>query len=143
MNKTLSNTNKLIKLSKRTFLALQIFNGLSALAGGFGLMGDPSGQSLQMDTSMLANSPFNSFLIPGIVLFVVNGLGNVMGTILTLTRYKFAGQVAVLFGIVLMGWIVVQVVWVGYASLLQPLYFATGLAQTLAGYLYIRQLDKL
>lgn len=123
-------------------MIFQIFNGLSAAAGG-GLMDDPTGQSLQMDASMLASSPFHNFLIPGIVLFVVNGIGNVTGAVLTMTKYKFAAHVAVFFGLILMGWIVAQVVWVGYASFLQPLYFATGLVQSLAGYIYIRQLKKL
>ena len=142
MNKTLSNTNKLIKLSKRTFIALQAFNGLSALAGGFGLMGDPSGKSLQMDTSMLSGSPFENFLIPGIVLFVVNGIGNTTGAILSLTRYKYAARVAALFGLILMIWIISQVAWMGYLSFLQPLYFTTGLIQLLAGYSFIRQSNR-
>jgi len=142
MNKTLSNTNKLIKLSKRTFIVLQVFNGLSALAGGYGLMGDPSGKSLQMDASMLSGSPFESFLIPGIVLFLVNGIGNTTGAILSLTRYKYAARVAALFGLILMIWIISQVAWMGYLSFLQPLYFTTGLIQFLAGYSFIRQSNR-
>jgi len=142
MNKTLSNTNKLIKLSKRTFIALQVFNGLSALAGGFGLMGDPSGKSLQMDASMLSGSPFENFLIPGIVLFVVNGIGNTTGAILSLTRYKYAARVAALFGLILMIWIISQVAWMGYLSFLQPLYFTTGLIQLLAGYSFLKQNNR-
>ena len=142
MNKTQSNTNKSIKWSKRTFFALQVFNGLSALAGGFGLMGDPSGQSLQMDASMLAGSPFESFLIPGIVLFTVNGMGNATGAILSLTRYRHAARVAALFGLILMIWIISQVAWMGYLSFLQPLYFTTGLIQLLAGYSFIRQSNR-
>ena len=130
------------KWSRCTFIIMQVFNGLSALAGGFGLMGDPSGKSLQMDASMLSGSPFESFLIPGIVLFTVNGIGNATGAILSLTRYKYAAWIAALFGLVLMIWIISQVAWMGYMSFLQPLYFTTGLIQLLAGYSFIKQNNR-
>ena len=138
MEKQQISLNRASTRSRKIFIIFQIFNGLSALAGGIGLMGDPSGKSLQMDTSMLAGSPFESFLIPGIVLFVVNGIGNTTGAILSLTRYKYSARVAALFGLILMIWIISQVAWMGYLSFLQPLYFTTGLIQFLAGYSFIK-----
>lgn len=80
----------------------------------------------------------NKFFSENIVLFVVNGLGNVTGAILTIRKYKYAAQVAALFGLILMVWIAAQVAWIGYTSILQPLYFATGLLQMLAAYRYIK-----
>jgi hypothetical protein len=53
---------------------LLLVNGLGALYGGFLLMVDPSGSKMQMPLSYLEHSPFSNYLIPGIILFIVNGL---------------------------------------------------------------------
>lgn len=118
---------------------LQAFNGLSGLAGGFGLITNPDGQALQMSTEWLQSTPFSNFLIPGIVLFSFNGLGNIAGFFTTLKKHKKAAHVAAFFGLVMMTWIIAQVSWIGYKSFLQPLYFSTGLLQFAAGLIWIRK----
>lgn len=59
-----------------TFLyVLLVFLGVGAIAGGVGLITDPSGGQLGMSVDeMLKRSPFDDFLIPGILLLVVFGL---------------------------------------------------------------------
>ena len=54
---------------------LQVFIGLGAVAGGLGLVLEPSGANLGMPLEALEHSPFSTYLIPGIVLFVLNGFG--------------------------------------------------------------------
>ena len=61
--------------------ALQAFIGVGAVAGGLGLALDPSGESVGIPLELLAETPFTTFLIPGIVLFAVNGLGSLTGAI--------------------------------------------------------------
>ena len=133
---------KKILWSRLSLITLQVFNGLSALAGGYGLIGDPSGEALQMDSSLLTSSPFENFLIPGIVLFVVNGLGNAVGAMLSILKTKHAPSVALLFGLILMAWIISQVFWIGYTSFLQFLYFSTGAMQFIAALIFIREFKK-
>ena len=55
-------------------LFLLLFLFLGALYGGAVLILDPSGGLLQMPVIILENSPFNNFLIPGLILFTVLGL---------------------------------------------------------------------
>ena len=56
------------------FLLLS-FLGLSAIGGGSALIISPSGKLIGgLPLSILNNSPFNNFFIPGIILFVVLGL---------------------------------------------------------------------
>lgn len=57
-----------------TLITLLILLGIGALAGGGAMIIDPSGQSIQMPLSLLENSLFKDFLIPGIVLFILFGL---------------------------------------------------------------------
>jgi uncharacterized membrane-anchored protein len=56
--------------------ALLIFLSIGALYGGWMLLSDPSGASLQLPLSYIqtSTSPFNDYLIPGIILFTFNGL---------------------------------------------------------------------
>ena len=51
-----------------------VFLGIGALAGGLVLIIAPDGAIIHMPTSLLARTPFTNFLIPGLILFSVNGL---------------------------------------------------------------------
>ena len=65
------------KQSKTTLnilLVLLAFLGLGAIGGGGVFIISPDGKLMGMPLSMLKNSPFNSFLIPGIILFSVLGI---------------------------------------------------------------------
>ena len=56
-------------------LSLLAFLGLSAIGGGGALIISPSGKLLGgLPLSILERSPFNNFLGPGIILFVVLGI---------------------------------------------------------------------
>ncbi len=121
------------------FVALvifQAFNGLSGLLGGFMLMQDPTGVNLHMKMEWLQGTPFNTFLIPGIILFIVNGMGNMSGFVLSLRRTANAGAMGAFFGAIMMIWITTQVIMIGYKDFLQPLYFATGMFQLISGLAY-------
>jgi hypothetical protein len=59
----------------RNFLVfLLAFLSAGALAGGGMLVISPDGKLIGMPISMLNKSPFSSFLLPGIILFIVLGL---------------------------------------------------------------------
>ena len=55
-------------------LTLLAVLGVGAIFGGAVLIISPSGDLFGMPLSMLDNSPFSNFLIPGIILFTVLGL---------------------------------------------------------------------
>ena len=75
-------------------LILLIVLGLGAIFGGFVLIISPSGKLFRMPLSMLDNSPFNNFLIPGIILFSVLGVVPIvlMFALLKKPVSKFAEQ---------------------------------------------------
>ncbi len=61
--------------ARNMFIFLLLFLGLSALGGGALLIISPSGKLLGgLPLSILVHSPFNDFLLPGIILFLVLGL---------------------------------------------------------------------
>ncbi|MEO7046437.1 MAG: hypothetical protein ABI091_14090 [Ferruginibacter sp.] len=60
---------------RNIYLSLLAFLGLSAIGGGGALIISPTGKLLGgLPLSILERSPFNDFLVPGIILFVVLGI---------------------------------------------------------------------
>lgn len=111
----------------RTTGGLELFVALSALGGGYGLLAGPQGEVLGMSTEILEGTPFSNFFIPGLILFVVIGVGAVGAFAAVLASWRYAPFAALAVGLALAGWIAVQVALLGYLSILQPIYFAVGL----------------
>lgn len=67
------------KTARNIHLTLMAFLGISAIGGGGALIISPSGKLLGgLPLSILENSPFSDFLIPGIILFLVLGIFSVL-----------------------------------------------------------------
>jgi len=129
MNKNLEN-----RLIPYALGVLQIFIGITAALGGFGLVLDPSGAKMDVPLALLKNSPFTNYLIPGLVLLIVNGGGNVLAVIATFMRYRYAGNLAIFFGIFLTIYITIEVWVIGLQNFLQPLYFILGVVELAFGF---------
>ncbi len=52
-----------------------VFQGLSGVYGGGALVWDPTGALLQMSLELLSGAPFADYRIPGLILFMVLGVG--------------------------------------------------------------------
>ena len=117
---------------------LQAFIGLGALGGGFMLVRDPSGSALELPMSLLEGSPFPDFLIPGMFLLAVNGVGSMIGAGLSFARRRYAQEIAIVLGAILVAWIVIQVVIISSFHWLHVLYFILGVVELGIG-LYIRR----
>jgi hypothetical protein len=117
---------------KRYFLilgSLESFTALGAIPAGLGYLLDTTGKGMGVTTDLLANSPLNSYLLPGLFLLFVNGIGNALGAYLSFTRKNIAGPVGLTLGVVLSIWIIVQVSWITLSSFLQPLFLIIGAAE--------------
>jgi hypothetical protein len=97
------------KTLRTSAIILLIINGISALAGGGVLVYDPSGGTLQMSLSMLQYSPFRNFLIPGIILFAMNGISSIIICILAMIQHKRYFLLILFQGCILTGWIGIEV----------------------------------
>lgn len=117
----------------RSLAALQLFIGLGAIGGGLALVLDPSGGGLGLPLEILQASPFSNYLVPGLFLLFVNGVGSVAGSMATFRRHPWAGEMAVVLGAVLMVWILVQVWWIQGLHWLHPFYFALGAVESALG----------
>lgn len=113
----------------RWLLAIDLFVGVTAVLGGVGLVADPSGRNVGLSLSMLEHSPFDTFLVPGLVLAVVIGGAALLASLAHLLRWRFAGQASLFAGLLLVGWILVQVLMIRELSWLHGVYFVLGLGQ--------------
>jgi hypothetical protein len=113
---------------------LQLLISIGALAAGFLMVIKPDGSAFGMPLSILNGSPFTDFLIPGIILFLVNGAGNLAAGILSIRKHNLAGFAGIFFGSGLVIWIFVQVSMIGGGHWLQNLYFTLGMLELLLGF---------
>ncbi|TET46669.1 hypothetical protein E3J62_03450 [candidate division TA06 bacterium] len=121
---------------------LQVLIGLGVVGGGIGLVSNPSGANLGFRVEWLAGSPFSNYLIPGIALLAVNGLGSLAGSMVSFAGKRFAGETAAALGLFMMAWIAVQMYWIGLSSWLQPLFFGLGLLEVVLGFCVRRDLHS-
>jgi hypothetical protein len=121
---------------------LQLLIGLGAVGGGLVLILDPSGSKLGIPVELLKNTPFSTYLVPGIVLLVVNGLGSLVGAAASFTRHRFAGKTAMALGVFLVAWIMLQVYWFAGFHWLHALYLGLGLLEFVLGWLLQKALRR-
>lgn len=123
-------------------LVLAILVAVLAIAGGIGLIAQPSGSIFGMDATLLASSPFTSFVLPGILLAIVVGGSMIVAAVALLRRLKSGASWSFVAGTILAGWIAVQVAMIGYASVLQPIFFVIGVVMMLLAELDARPLRR-
>jgi hypothetical protein len=114
-------------LAGKVCLALLTLLGLGALAGGIVLAAAPDGSGMGMDVALLARSPFPDFLVPGLILAGLFGIGSFIAVAMGLARLPIAPFLAFAIGCAQMAWIVVELAIIQEFSLLHPTFFAIGL----------------
>lgn len=113
-----------------TFIALTaIVSGVAILTGG-----------LQMPLELLRSTPFSDYTIPGLLLVIVVGGSSLVAAAMVFIHREFVVLLSVAAGLIMAGWITVQVAMLGLVSWLQVLYFVLGvLIFGLATYLWIAE----
>lgn len=108
-----STANKFIRFTLGTLLA---FLALNAFGGGFYGMSGAAGVPLEL----LDGSPFTSYFIPGLFLFVVVGGSALFASIAVFANSRFAPMASFANVLIVFSWLTVQVIIIGYLSWLQP-----------------------
>ncbi|RQG97907.1 hypothetical protein EA473_01555 [Natrarchaeobius chitinivorans] len=107
-------------------MACLLFLGISAIGGGGQFLLNPTGDIIGMPVDVLAGSPFTDFLLPGMILFTALGLFPLAVLYGLYTERRWAWPAAIMVGIALIVWIVVQGLIVGFGHWLQWLYLSLG-----------------
>ena len=129
------------KSTRNTAVIILFFNAVSAMFGGMGLIIDPSGKIMQMPIEFLEHSPFVDFLIPGIILFTVNGLFNLFVGILGVKKKRIFPLLTGLCGLMLVVWLSIQIMIIkGFYAPLHVPYYSVGFALLVFGILLSKQI---
>jgi hypothetical protein len=112
-----------------------LFNALSAIGGGIGLVTG----TLPVPTLLLRHTPFDSFVVPGLILGIIIGGTALAAAVALRTQSPRSRALSRAAGAVMVGWIVGETVLVWGFSWLQGLYLLTGvvvvvLSRTAAAY---------
>lgn len=121
-------------------IILLLFNAVSALYGGWSLMTDPSGGSLGIPLGFLDHSPFDNFLVPGIILFITNGIFSLLFAVMVLLNFMNYSWLVIFQGFILTGWLAIQIVMIReFYGPMHVLYFSVALLLVATGWILARQ----
>jgi hypothetical protein len=119
--------------------AILCFVGIGALFGGLMGISDPYGTLIGMSTDILKTGPFTNFLIPGLFLFFVIGIGHLTSFIFVKRRLKLHVYMSGGAGSILMAWILIQCYIMKMINILHVIFFLIGLAESsIALYMLIK-----
>ena len=111
------------RIAARVLCALAVFGALSALAGAvLGVALNGAGVPIEY----LADSPFSSYAVPGIILGVVVGGTQLAAAIALLTKRRMALMLSAVAGLGMLTWIFVELAIIRQYSWLQALYCGLG-----------------
>lgn len=114
-----------------------LFLGINGLIGGIVMLRDPNGEPFGLSVSVLQTTPFANFLVPGIVLLGVWGVGSLLvlsglwlrwrvpllDGLIRLTHEDWPWEFTIVLGVALMIWLIVQVVTIPGVAPIQVVLF--------------------
>lgn len=118
-----------------------VFLSFGGIYGGYYLITDPTGESMQMSLSALQNTPFRDYTLPGYVLMFVYGFGSLvvlyglwsrapLPFVSAITRWThefWAWDFALLLGVVLIVWLAYQALFYGAFAPIQLVMFGVAI----------------
>ena len=118
---------------------LEVLLSIGALGGGLVLTIAPRGEIMPLPLSALAGSPFDTYLVPGLILFGVLGLGPLVAARLAWLRIRSRRPPPSSSGSALLIWVAVEVAIIGYSDEppLQAIYAILGVAITLVAFSWL------
>ncbi len=130
-----------MKISRILSVILLDIVGINALVAGYLFITDPSGAGLGITTDELKYSPFDNYFIPGLVLFIANGLMNIGAAILVVIKYKYYPFVVFIQGMILFGWICIQILFLREFNFLHGLFLSVSILIMILG-IHLNKLKK-
>jgi hypothetical protein len=132
-----------MKTTLKIFIAiLLLINSLGTFYGGYNLIIYPDCSSLQLSLDWLQYSPFSDYLLPGILLLVFNGIFSLFVLIWLIIGKRHFALLVVLQGVILTGWIVIQMIMLRSAVGIQLFFLAVGLLLLITGWLLRRKFSE-
>lgn len=110
----------------KLLMVMHFFVGIGALVGGGAAILDPF-NPLGVPLDTLEHSPFDNFLIPGLILFIIIGIGSLISGVTALLKSGYQGYYSSVSSWALMIWIAVQCLMLRAIVFAHVLFFVIGL----------------
>ena len=102
---------------RRGLVAIELFTGVTGLAGGLLLTARPDGSLLRADPSVLAGTPFIDWRVPGVLLATLVGDGFLLTGWWTWRNHQYGRELSLFAGIGLIAFETAEVAWLGFQPL--------------------------
>jgi hypothetical protein len=122
---------------------IEVVTALLAIPVGLLFITDPTGASMQLPPGWIEQTPFGSYLIPGLYLFAVNGVGMLVLAVLTGLGHWVAPWLTGVLGVGMIAWISVQLLVMPETMILQPIFMAVGFALGFIALFWLRRTGQL
>ncbi len=119
---------------KTLLFTLLSFVALTATVSGLLIISQPDGSVLHLPLSLLKGTPFDNYLVPGIILAAIVGGANLVAVFFNMQSHPSRYTWAMFGGMITCGWIVIQVLLINTFFWLQFIYIAAGLSTILIAY---------
>jgi hypothetical protein len=116
-----------VKAKYKILAIMHFFVGAGALFGGGAAILNPL-SPLGVPLDLLINSPFENFLVPGLILFLIIGIGSMISGFMAVLKSNYQGYFSSVSSWALMIWIVVQCFMIRAVAFPHVLFFFIGLA---------------
>lgn len=127
------------KLWHLLVLVLLFLLGVSAIYGGLLLTFDPSGNAIQLPSQWITDTIFGNYLIPGLALLCILGVGSLFIATLLIKKYEYAYLLTAAQGAAVLFWLFVQIISIRQYFFLQTVFAIIGLILFLGGWILHRQ----
>lgn len=124
-------------------VGIELVTAVMAIPVGWLFITDPSGGSMGVPRAWIADTIFASYLVPGLYLFAVNGIGMLVTAGLSLRRHWAASWLTGALGVGLIVWILVQFAVMPETMVLQWLFLAAGIVLGVVALFWLRRSDQL
>ncbi len=124
-------------------VVLELLTALGAIPVGIMFLIDPTGQLVQLPRGWIEATPFGSYLVPGLYLLLVNGVGMLVLAGLSILRHWAAPWLTGALGVGLIVWILVEILVMPATMFLTWLYLAIGFGLGFVALSWLRRTDQL
>ncbi len=112
---------------KTLLFILLSFIAVTATLSGLLMISKPDGGLINLSPSLLDGTPFKNFLVPGILLAVIVGGANLLAVVFNMQLHPNRYYWAMAGGIIISGWIVMQMILINAVYWLHFLYLVIGI----------------
>lgn len=122
------------KIYKITSILLLLFNLIGAYYGGINLIIHPDGSSIGLSLDLIGKTPFDDFLLPGLILLFINGIFCSYVLLQVIRNHKFQNEYIIIQGLLLIIWIIIQIILIRMVFFLHYIMGGIGIVLIILGW---------